>query len=676
MALPFLNHSRVLGSTGTIRDVGHVVILALENRSFDHYFGCLRGTCGFNDPSALSLQNGNSVLCQPAGNSFLLPFPALTQCLTDVDHEQSTAMAAWNFGKWDQWAAAKGTNSMAYYTRADLGFYYALADAYTICDAYFCSALSPTYPNRLYLMTGTIDPLGKNGGPIISNSFPAGGLSWTTYAERLQAAGVSWRVYQQSNDFFPFNVLSRFVSFKNATPGNPLFDRGLATCSNLVATFESDVTNGTLPLVSWILPPSSQSEHPYYSPSNGALLTRQLLGALASNPAVYASTVFIVTYDENGGFFDHVPSPVPPVGTPDEFVYGLPVGLGVRIPTLIISPWTRGGFVCSEVFDHTSVLRFLEAWTGVPEPNISAWRRQICGNLTSAFDFKHPDTSFPELPEVVPVLCTGGVAASVPATQSLPMQEAGRRPRRLSPYQPNATALADLKNGGLFISLTNAGSAAAHHAIYARADLQDSPWQFDVPPGGSVSDFFPVSTNAAGFYDLACYGPNGFQRSFAGTLSTLLEVASELDPGSGDITLIFRNSSGADVLFAVTNTYDPAGLYSYLVSAGTNLTQIFPVVTNNQGWYDLIVTANADPLFARRFAGYLETGLPRMDATVVDGTLVLNWPAWAAGWQIEISTDPGSGAWARLDLSPTISGNRSIVSLPLTREYAYVRLRQ
>ena len=93
-------------------------------------------------------------------------------------------------------------------------------------------------------------------------------------------------------------------------------------------------------------------------------MTKELLDALASNPEVYNSTVFILNYDEAGGFFDHVPSPVPVSGTPDEFVDGLPIGLGVRIPTLLISPWSRGGYVSSQVFDLTSPIRFLETWTG------------------------------------------------------------------------------------------------------------------------------------------------------------------------------------------------------------------------------------------------------------------------------------------------------------------------
>jgi phospholipase C len=119
------------------------------------------------------------------------------------------------------------------------------------------------------------------------------------------------------------------------------------------------------------------------------------LDAVASNPQVWAKTAFILCYDENDGMFDHVPPPVAPAGTPAEFVDGLNIGLGFRTPTTIVSPWTAGGFVCSDVFDHSSLIRFIEARFGVFEPNISAWRRQTCGDLTSAFRFSEQPARYP-----------------------------------------------------------------------------------------------------------------------------------------------------------------------------------------------------------------------------------------------------------------------------------------
>src|ERR1017187_454483 len=525
--------------TGTIRDVRHVVIFMQENRSFDHYFGTLKGARGFSDRNALRLPNGNPVFFQPQGPSYVLPFHYAQQCLDDVEHDWDAGHAGWNSGHWDRWNQINGPSAMTYFTRDDLPYYYALAEAYTLCDAYHCSVLGPTYPNRLYLMTGMMDPHGTGGGPRVDNSLPPGGFTWTTYPERLQAAGISWKVYQQSSDFFPLNALGWFAQYQNAPPGNPLHDKGVALVNNLVSAFQSHVANGTLPRVSWIIPPWSLSEHPPFSPANGERLTKQLLDALASNPTVYNSTVFILTYDENGGFFAHVPPPVPPPGTPDEFVGGVPIGLGPRVPTILVSPWTRGGYVCSQVFDHTSVLRFLEQWTGVQEPNITAWRRQVCGDLTSAFDFTLADTNYPFLPPVVPVICTANVTPTPPVPQIVPTQEPGTNLSRPRPYRINAFSFADCATSRLGITMTNAGTASAHFSIYANAYRSDGPWQYDVPAGSSVTDYFSVSANG-GRYDLTCYGPHRFHQRFAGDINAncnLLNVSASLDPGGGSFTL-------------------------------------------------------------------------------------------------------------------------------------------
>ena len=391
--------------------IRHVVILMQENRSFDHYFGTLRGVRGFDDPAAMLLRNGDSVFDQPdparAGMS-IAPFHlqgaadmARAACL---DHGWNSTHAAWNEGQYDAWVAAKGAAAMGYLDRTDIPFHHALAEGFTICDHYFCSVLGPTNPNRLYLWSGTINPDAGAGGPAIDNH--AAGFRWTTYPERLQAAGVSWKVYQNANDNFDDNALAWFEQFRNAQPGTPLFDYGMAsvpavtgrTCSDIVAAIEHDALHGTLPLVSWIVAPEECSEHPGSTPAKGADFIARVLAALSADPQVWAATAFLINYDENDGFFDHVPPPVPAPGTPDEFIAGVPIGLGPRVPMLVLSPWSRGGRVCSDVFDHTSVIRFLEVVTGVVEPNISAWRRQVCGDLTAAFDFTTAETSLPALP--------------------------------------------------------------------------------------------------------------------------------------------------------------------------------------------------------------------------------------------------------------------------------------
>jgi phospholipase C len=153
----------------------------------------------------------------------------------------------------------------------------------------------------------------------------------------------------------------------------------------LAGTFEGDARADRLPQVSWLVAPTAQSEHPNYFPAAGAEYIAQKLDAIASNPDVWAKTAFILTYDENDGQFDHVPPPVPAPGTADEFIHDEPIGLGFRVPVTIVSPWTAGGHVYSEVLDHTSLIRFLEARFGVPEPNITTWRRRTCGDLTGAF---------------------------------------------------------------------------------------------------------------------------------------------------------------------------------------------------------------------------------------------------------------------------------------------------
>ncbi len=388
---------------GSISDIQHIVILMQENRSFDHYYGTMPGVRGFADPTAITLPTGNPVFYQPDpshAQGYLLPFyynPSATsaQATPGTDHTWPTQHQAWDNGKMDQWIAAKGEYTMGYFKQQDIPFHWALAESFTICDNYHCSVFGPTNPNRLYMWTGMIDPNGTGGGPIIDNS-PAFNniiLSWTTYPERLQAAGISWKVYQEE-DNYDDNALAWFKQYGYAPTSSPLWQRGMY--KGQAGDFEMDARNDRLPQVSWIVAPTAQTEHPDYFPAAGAEYIAQKLDAIASNPDVWAKTAFILCYDENDGMFDHVPPPVAPAGTPDEFVDGLNIGLGFRTPTTIVSPWTAGGYVASEVFDHTSLIRFIEARFGVYEPNISAWRRQTCGDLTSAFRFAGQPAGFPQ----------------------------------------------------------------------------------------------------------------------------------------------------------------------------------------------------------------------------------------------------------------------------------------
>jgi phospholipase C len=282
-------------------------------------------------------------------------------------------------------------------------------------------------------MTGMIDPDTTGGGPIIVNKVPPQGLRWKTYAERLEEAGVSWRVYQHGPGQ-PHNLLRAFSRFMDAPGGSALQLRGMPAVSE--GQFEYDARNDRLPAVSWLCPSVEASEHPAQTPAEGARFIASKLDAIAANPDVWAKTVFILNYDENDGLFDHVPPPVPPDGTPHEFVGGLPIGGGFRVPCILISPWTAGGWVCSQPFDHTSVLQFLERFTGVRETNISDWRRKAFGDLTAAFRFDEAASRPPMVPDTGAMLEMSRYAAKnlplppIPrADQTVPEQEKGTRPR-------------------------------------------------------------------------------------------------------------------------------------------------------------------------------------------------------------------------------------------------------
>ena len=428
--------------------VEHVVILMQENRSFDHYFGTLAGVRGYGDPQAIKLPNGNSVFQQPyplTPDGYLTPWrldPAQSNpCNVVVDNGWASRHKAFNGGAMDGFVGAtSGTPNyfvMSYYLPQDLPWHTALANAFTVCDGYFCSVLGPTNPNRLVMWTGTIDPNGKNGGPDNDNqaySNPNTRYTWKTYPERLQEAGVSWRVYHEADDFDD-NALKYFAAYQDAKPGQPLYDNAMV--NRPADAFMKDVAADRLPQVSWIVAPAASSEHPSYSPGRGADYNNRIFQAFKARPDVWAKTVFILTYDEDGGYFDHVRPPTPPAGTPDEFVDGLPIGLGFRVPTVVCSPWTRGGFVCSQTYDHTSLIRFLERRFGVMEPQISDWRRRTCGDLWECFDFTRPDHSFPDLPATAAGAATAdaqckndAVAAPRVVNEAMPKQQAGTRPRR------------------------------------------------------------------------------------------------------------------------------------------------------------------------------------------------------------------------------------------------------
>jgi len=431
-----------------LSDIDHIIIMMKENRSFDHYFGTLAGVRGFSDPGAMRLPGGSSVFEQPDPASpakVALPFHLDTtttnaQRLADLDHSWPVQHESLAGGRMDGWLAAhrtadqrRGPLTMGYLTRADLPYYHALADAFTICDGYFCSMLGPTTPNRFFAMTGTIDAAGGHGGPQIDNRFRPP-ITWESYPERLERAGVTWRIYHDEDDF-GCNVCKLLAQYRDLPRNSPLRENALRDRPFYELLY--DLRTGNIPQVTWIVPPSYLSEHPDWLPAAGEDHTNLILSALWSNPSLWARTAFIIHYDENDGQFDHVPPPMPEPGTADEFVAHAPVGLGFRVPCLVVSPFSRGGYVCSDTFDHTSTLRLIETRWGVEVANLSAWRRATCGDLTAAFGFGEPPRlDLPTLPETKDALSRAEEEAMTlpppvpPAAGTLPSQEPGTRPRR------------------------------------------------------------------------------------------------------------------------------------------------------------------------------------------------------------------------------------------------------
>ena len=511
---------------------------------------------------------GLSVFHQPAGSTgTILPFRPHQADLglafiEDLPHDWDSTHVAWNNGQWDGWIAAKTTTSMAYLTREDIPFHYALADAFTICDAYHASLLGPTSPNRYYMWTGWAGNDGAGGGPVIDNA--TDGYSWRTFPERLQAAGITWKIYQDTGTGlgpdhaygeakdplignYGDNALLYFRQYIEATPGSPLHQGACtgtraADSDALFAPFAADVKNGTLPRISWVVAPEAYSEHPSWPANYGAYYISKILDALTANPQVWSKTALIITYDENDGFFDHVIPPTPPIGPPhgqstvsteNEFFPGNAknaagvYGLGVRVPCFVVSPWSKGGYVNSQLFDHTSLIRFISAvceahGTRVTEPNITPWRAALCGDLTTAFNFKTPNTAIVAMPSTAAYAPPDGNRQNPgyrplpPSAQAVPQQEPGVRPARALPYVLGAIGTAaDGKTGDYSVIFSNTGKQAAAFLVRS-AHAQEAPRSYTVEPGKTLTGQWATGNQP---YDLSVSGPNGFLRRFSGSLA-------------------------------------------------------------------------------------------------------------------------------------------------------------
>ncbi|KAF1004459.1 MAG: Non-hemolytic phospholipase C [Luteibacter sp.] len=659
--------------TGTLADIEHVVILMQENRSFDHYFGSLRGVRGFGDPRPFMLSADRSVWEQPVkagSDDYLMPFRPVAddlglQFIVDLPHGWNDTHAAWNQGRYDGWVPSKGTTTMAYLTREDIPFHYALANAFTVCDAYHCSLLSSTDPNRYYMWTGYVGNDGKGAGPVLDNAEK--GYSWTTYPERLEQAGVSWKIYQDVGQGLdaaghwgwtsdPYignygdNSLLYFDNYRNAQPGNPLYEKartGTKTSDgqSLFELLKNDVQSGRLPQVSWIASPEAYTEHPSWPANYGAWYIDQVLDALTSNPEVWSKTALFITYDENDGFFDHVVPPYPAAARSQGlstvsidgeiypggggFVSGA-YGLGVRVPMLVISPWSKGGWACSEVFDHTSIIRFLEKRFGVHEPNISAWRRAICGDLTSAFDFTHPEGGVPHLPDTTSYVPDRqhhtDFVPTPPTEQHLPKQEPGRRRTRPLSYMVEASGRVDIDNGRYWLDFSNTGGTGAFFHV-SSVSRSDGPWTYTVEAGKSLSDYW-TSIYSGNAYDLTVHGPNGFFRQFGGSQPdaaadkatlALPEVSIVAGHRPDELKLLLVNPGERACTITLTaNHYAEASPSHYPLAPGARL-EIVRNLASCEHWYDLSATCDTDPRFLRRFAGHLETGHPSLSDPALSG---------------------------------------------------------
>ena len=648
--------------TGSIHDVEHIVIMMQENRSFDHYFGTMRGVRGFGDPRAVNLPTGRSVFHQPDPNNpdgFVLPFrPDAAnlglQFLEDTPHDWNGTHAAWNNGKYDQWVPNKGTTAMAHLTRQDIPYHYALADAFTVCDAYHCSLLGPTDPNRYHMWTGWVGNDGSGLGPVIDNA--EAGYGWSTYPELLQQAGISWKVYQDvgdgldAPDFWgwtgnaPYrgnygdNSLLYFFQYQNAPDGSPLAEgartgTNIAQNGTLFDAFRADVMANRLPQVSWIVAPEAYTEHGNWPSNFGAWYVSQMLDALTANPEVWSKTVFFYMFDENDGFFDHMVPTTPPqsrmegistVGTANELFNGSPTypadvytpgpyGLGVRVPMIVISPWSKGGWVDSEVFDHTSLIRFIESRFGVTEPNITPWRRAVTGDLTSAFNFASPNDVVVGLPSTDSYQPPNqdrypDYVPTPPSDQALPQQEPGTRPARALPYEFHVDGEVSASHGGVQLSFRNTGKTGA--AFHVRSgDGQTGPWTYTVGAGDSTSD--NIGSEGATSYDYSVFAPNGFLRRFAGGIgagSANLTVNAMYDPDSGSIALAIRNRGANPEKVSIFDAY--TGKTQTRVLHPNDSATYVDQLHNSSGWYDITVRVNSDANFLRQLAGHVESGRP------------------------------------------------------------------
>ncbi len=656
--------------TGTIKDLKHIVILMQENRGFDHYFGTMRGVRGFGDRFPVPLASGKPVWFQSNGEREIAPFhldPSKFNALLapSTPHGFADSQAAWNQGKFGYWPKYKRDNSMGYYRREDIPFQFALAEAFTLCDAYHCSITTGTDPNRITFFSGSnFNPeLGRRGinctdadsepnnlrcwianpetdkWPVPGYTYKGTPFHWPTLPELLEEAGISWRIYQDPNDNWTGAMHGglAFNAFRTAAPGSSLYENGMSLWT--LDDFAAQVREGNLPAVSWILPPRIFSEHPGApsSPQKGAHFTARILDALTANPAVWSRAAFFITFDENDGHFDHVPPPAVPsydaegrlMGkatlsldgeyfsdpernylVPEDTISGTlrPWGLSARVPMYVVSPFSRGGWVCSEVFDHTSLARFLERRFDIEVPNISPWHRAVCGDLTSAFDFTGGDAELPALPATSNFAELEAQQSRMPPYQvpdqaEALYQERGTRPSRALAYELHTDA--EVRNGEVTLRFRNSGRLGAVFHVYDKRHLERIPRRYTVEAGKELEDSWPLE---AGSYELYVFGPQGFIRFFQANTAGGPRCQLSYDAPANVLILSMSNPTDTALRLRIRDeAYAYGGPWELELKAGEQAVQRFDL-SGSASWYDFSVQLVADKEWSRRFAGRLETG--------------------------------------------------------------------
>ncbi|ROS05111.1 phospholipase C [Sinobacterium caligoides] len=665
---------------GSIKDVEHIVILMQENRAFDHYFGTLPGVRNFGDRFAIKLPNGDHVWKQPSGDDAVPPWYWNTNekvgyhRMSSTNHSFQSAQKSWNYGIMDQWVPNRTALTMGYYRKEDLEFQFSLAENFTFCDAYHCSFAGCTIPNRVFLWSGSINPSGDLMGPVHGNSHEGWGeiedidkgYAWTTYPERLEEAGISWRVYHEAGNCYDDNPLLGFKTFRYLHINDrehPVYQRGTAgQGSDYLSALLDDVQGNTLPQVSWLVASADYSEHPSRScPLQGAAYTSQVLDILTSNPDVWSKTVFLVMFDENDGLFDHMPPPAVPsritpndggdvktygksnISTAGEYIVkpdlnetneqmiGRPYPLGPRVPMYVISPWSVGRKVNSQVFDHTSVIRFIEERFGVKEPNISEWRREVCGDLTSCFDFSKQGSTPYIKPEKKTHADKVRKRADIYNEQHMPrFDEASdvglpavlpqQVPSSPLPYQLEVQADKKCRHGesSIHLSFINSGRQAAVFQLYDGKAKDNGeplfPYRYTVKNNGDkdreLSDKWLFDDD----YHLMVYGPNGFIRFFKGNHNpSIKEPAIKYRYlNSGRICKFsisaFNPNKHQTLNIVITPNEYTNKQYTMTLKPHEEIEYHLPL--EKHCWYDFTVKAIEVTGFERRVAGRIDRAKP------------------------------------------------------------------